>query len=478
MSSRSRRPQRLLRAAVIVVMAAVSLPGWLASPARAQTASSPSGSTGTGPASPDPGLGPDLPSVAVTPTETKQSDPNRGQWFVFALASGQTGTTQAKILNPAPVPQTVQLSAHDLTFSPDGTPQISAAKAQSDVGAWATFGVPATDGAATVTVPARGQALVPVTVKVPDNAEPGDHAGVVMASSGPEAGPNNFTLVKRVAVRLYVTVPGVATRAFEVASIHASPDSVLFPRSELVRVRLHNTGRVRLHPKVTVGGVRAGGSDTIIAQTYEDYEARVPVSWAGGPVNEKVVVTTDAGLTRVVGHSQFIVPWALIGLALLAGFALFGLWLLLRRRQRKLAGLRADIRRLELLVTEGVRKQVPVTPPGTRADDDASHDMTTSSAEIRSLETAIKRARRTDHTETIPELALALHEAGGDALDALLEGLEVVSDHPRHWELIAAARTYSDDRLTASNRLRHLDEDDAEALLAPRPARRRVGQPI
>src|SRR5690242_19062207 len=67
-------------------------------PAAAQTA-------GTTPVTSPPG---DTPSVGVTPTDTKQDDPNSGQWFVFKAAPGATVGTDARIGNPASIPQTVK----------------------------------------------------------------------------------------------------------------------------------------------------------------------------------------------------------------------------------------------------------------------------------------------------------------------------------------------------------------------------------
>ncbi|HEX9529500.1 MAG TPA: hypothetical protein VF954_00080 [Acidimicrobiales bacterium] len=407
--------------------------------------------------------GPDLPSVAMAPTESHTNDPNKGQWFVFQLQAGQSGRTKASIANPADVAQTVSLSVRDLTFSPEGAPQINDGPTQTDVGAWSTVGTP------TVTVPAKGHVLVPFSVAVPTNADPGDHSGVVVATSRPEPTAGGQTLVKRVAVRLYVTVPGDATRAFEVASVRSSPDSALFPRRETVRVRLRNTGRIRLHPTVTVAGRAAVGADTMIAQTYEDYYAQVPVGFAGGPVNEKVVATTDAGPARVVPHSQFVIPWGVIAALLVGGFILLGLAMLVRRRQRKLAALHADLRRLEQLVTQrpGMTQGRGVLDPPPDAPGPAD-----TSGEVRAIETAIKRARRTGHPETLPELAVALRAAGGDALDVLLEALPDCGADRRD-ELVAAIRAHPEARVGASHRLRALPPDLAARLTAPRRAIRK-----
>ncbi|HUQ40811.1 MAG TPA: hypothetical protein VM030_11720, partial [Acidimicrobiales bacterium] len=159
-----RRSAAALAAALCVVLGAT------AAPAGAQTPP-----TTTTPAS-------GIPSVGVSPTESRPGDPNRGQWFVFSLEPGKSATTKARVTNPADVPQTVKLYVRDLTFGADGTPAVSDAPAQTDVGLWGRFAQP------TLEIAARSTALVPFSVTVPDAAEPGDHVGVVVVESAPQGG--------------------------------------------------------------------------------------------------------------------------------------------------------------------------------------------------------------------------------------------------------------------------------------------------
>src|SRR3982751_5780469 len=74
---------------------------------------------------PPPQQGGQIPSVGVAPVGTSPNDPNGGQWFVMNLTPGETGQAQARIANPADVPQKVTLSLADLDFSEDGTPSVS-----------------------------------------------------------------------------------------------------------------------------------------------------------------------------------------------------------------------------------------------------------------------------------------------------------------------------------------------------------------
>ncbi|MFA5787675.1 MAG: hypothetical protein WDA71_11970, partial [Actinomycetota bacterium] len=96
----------------------------------------------------------EIPSVGLAPTESKPGDPNRGQWFVFSLAPGETGRTKVRMVNPGRVGQTVKMYGADLNFAADGTPSVNDG-AQRDVGLWVAF------EQASVWVPAMSAQEVP-----------------------------------------------------------------------------------------------------------------------------------------------------------------------------------------------------------------------------------------------------------------------------------------------------------------------------
>jgi len=415
----------------------------------------------------------DVESVTVTPTNTTPSDPDGGQWFYFSLKPGQSASSDAKITNPAPVPQTVTLGIDDLHFSANGTPSINHGT-QTDIGSWAHF------DEASVTVGPGQSVLVPFQVKAPSNAEPGDHFGVVTASSQPEsiAGSKALRVVKVVAVRFYVTVPGIATKSFLIGRITQKLDSSLLPHYALVSVPVDNTGRIRLDTKVSIGGVKAVGAGVILARSTELYTAKVPVPIYGGPVNENVVVKTNySWLSKTVSHSQFVIPFALFGILLVLGLLIFALYWLARMRIRKSKRLRADLRRLEQMVLQ--RPGMVVNQPDvadhlqeSEMDEPAAVAATGAkpahteekSAAVSAMETAIKRARRTGHVETLPELAVALHEAGGDALDALLESVPVANG--RTPKIMSALADYPAERIQANPRLAKLSESQRSRLIS------------
>ena len=107
-----------------------------------------------------------------------------------------------------------------------------------------------------------GYAIVPFTVTIPANAEPGDHVGGFIASlvsvgSAARTAPN-IQLDQRVAARVYIRVPGELKPGLELSDVVATwqPGSHFASGSMSVEYTLRNTGNVRMavEPRVGVAG--------------------------------------------------------------------------------------------------------------------------------------------------------------------------------------------------------------------------------
>jgi hypothetical protein len=342
-------------------------------------------------------------SVGVSPVGTSPDDPNGGQWFYAAPKPTKDGYEPAhltaRIANPANVPQTIRLFLADVEFTDKGAPKIKP-DSPTDVGAWGSF------EPATLTVQPKSDVTVPFTVTAPANAEPGDHIGAVVAESAPEkpTGGNLLALVKRVAVRLYITIPGEASPNFVIQKIDVKPDSSFFPREATVTVLLRNTGRVRIAPTVLIGGKQAKGSGVLLTRSVEPYVVTSKVPLWGGPQRYRVDVATRLpsqnaqGPFRQASVSRFYVPWALLAaLVLLVALVMLARrWL--RKRGGRYAEMRADMKRIERLLAE----QRSGAPIDTRDDD----------PEV-AIKAAIKRAGRAGDKESEEKLKekLAEHRA-------------------------------------------------------------------
>jgi hypothetical protein len=389
----------------------------------------------------------DISSVGVNPTDTNPDDPNKGQWFFAALLPGETAHLRATISNPATVAQTIKLYLQDLTFDKDGSPSLVRGP-QTDVGAWGRFDQPE------LTIGPRAKAITTFSVTPPQGADPGDHVGAVVAESQPQG--TTLKVVKKIATRIYITIPGEAVRSMKIESIGWQLDSGIWPKHAVANVSLRNTGRVRLQPNVNVRGQSAKGSRLILTHSVEQYFADVKVPWYGGFVRLPVVATADGGLTRRVDASRFVIPWALlIVLAAMAGAVFLGKrwW---DARVSRMGELRADIRRIETLVAQRPGPSGQMTP-----EPEPESEL---EREVAGILGAMKRAQRTGATASFERLALALHELNGGALDSLLEAIQK-SEGPPNAALMEAAASYGTEAINASSRFSNLSPAHADDLL-------------
>jgi hypothetical protein len=313
-------------AAVMAAACAVSI----ALPAIAMAAGNPNG---------------DVPAVEILPLGTSAHDPDHGTWFVFELHPGEHVHGTAQLINPADVPQQVTLYPRELDFGASGTPSVSS-DPTAGIGSWVHF-----DKTALV-VPAQQRIHVGYDVVVPLAVEPGDHTGALVVESQAHQIGGRFIVHKRIATRFYVTLPGKAIVAFRLENLTNKLDNVLWPGSEGVHVSVANTGNVRFVPHVTVNNGPMTGSNLVMTRSVEVYSGTVHVPWYGGPVHIKVAATANGGFPQSVDKTVWVIPWAIIAIALLL---LVGLVLSVvyarRRRQR---------RRRERTEREAIREQLAV----------------------------------------------------------------------------------------------------------------------
>src|SRR5436309_9323426 len=277
---------------------------------------------------------PQAPSIAVTPAVKSPNDPNNGQWFFLdGMLPGETGQSAAKLTNPASIPQTVHLFLADLDFVANGGARLADEGKSVDIGTWGGFGTNST-----VTLAPNETRVVPFGVSVPKDAEPGDHVGAVVAQTDPQStGDNNILkIVRRVATRFYVTLPGEAHAAFSIQKLTMEKDSNFFTKEITTKVVLHNDGRVRVRPTVLINGKQAKGSSVLLSNSIEPYFVTQKVPIWGGPVSAHVEVRTKVGQAdgpvRQQTASTFVIPYVLlIGLVLLVGFFFLVRWLWRKR---------------------------------------------------------------------------------------------------------------------------------------------------
>lgn len=394
----------------------------------------------------------DIPSVSVAPAQAQPDDPNGGQWFVLELEPGESGSTLAKITNPAGIPQRVVLYVRDLAFTDEGTPFVREGE-QEDVGSWSDA------RPTTLTLGPRQTVMSEVKITAPADADPGDHVGVLVAETSNRQ--EGFDVVRRVATRLYVTLPGAATREMAIEAVTPRADSRWFPGRVTTEVTLANTGRVRLRPTVLVAGEPARGSQVLLSRSVEQYTATRDIPWYGGIVGLQVQATDDSGLSRTLDKKMVVVPWGVLLFALAAVLLAWRLRHWWQHRSTRMDSLQADLRRLErLLAAQALAgTKLPVLAdlePGP-ADDDEAHD-SREGERVADLLVAVKRAQRAGAHDSLARLALELHSLGGPALPVLLDALESVPEE-RRAAVLAAVGTYDGQAVAGELQARGLSPD-------------------
>lgn len=259
-----RRTLRVVAArAVLIAMACIVAQPLIASTqAVAAQSPSPSASASTAPSTPpvvpDSGKGA---TFGVGPADGKQLD-HRNK-FDLQVTPGARVTDHVAVQNYGTKPQTLSLYATDALNSIDGTVGYLEGAAQPvDIGSWVTLG----NAKRPVVVPPRGldgkpgTVIVPFTVVVPKNAQPGDHVGAILASLQGLATDKQGDKVKldqRVATRIYVRVAGQLAPALAVTNLklHYGGSTKLLGSDDVrVTYTLKNTGNVALgaHQLVSV----------------------------------------------------------------------------------------------------------------------------------------------------------------------------------------------------------------------------------
>lgn len=248
---------------------------------------------------------PMVPSVGLRPLHPAPHSPNGGQWFVMTLAPGHAATQQALVINTAARPQTILLYARDLVFAANGTPRVVAGGATSGVEQWTQV------DSASVVVPAHGAQVVGFRVSVPPGAVPGDHIGVLVAQSAPQVVAGQRVIV-RIATRVYVTVPGVATRGMRLIGLRHTVHSPFWPTSVSVVATLRNTGQTALAPAVRIDGRPAAGSTDLLAESVENYAGTARVGWWGAHLQLSVVASARGVPPRTRSISLWVINWVVV----------------------------------------------------------------------------------------------------------------------------------------------------------------------
>ena len=223
----------------------VLLSFFLFQPLFAQALSS--GGVGGYPANPDPNI------------------PHSESWFIYSLDLGESKEDALLIFNTSDETKTVKLYAVDSVPSNQGNFALAAEDApKEDLGGWLKL------AETFITLEPGESREVPFTIAIPGNADVGEHSGgiIIQKSSLAEAlSQTGASIVTRVGIRVYETVPGEIVKKIELDEFAVK---LAAPENQKpfygIDLSVSNKSTVSLTPKVDLE-IRGWGKID-----YDDFE--------------------------------------------------------------------------------------------------------------------------------------------------------------------------------------------------------------
>lgn len=291
---------------------------------------------------------------------TKGLPDSRGS-YRYAVTPGGTLRDQIAVRNLSTTTVTFRVYATDaVNVDNGGFGLLPRAQLPRDVGKWVTVGGRGFNG--TVSVKANSVAVLPLSLKVPSNAQPGDHTGgivVAVSTRSRNATGTNVELDQRVGARMFVRVSGRQRPSLTVKPIRVGYENSYNPFGRgrtVVTYRVTNTGNINLggRQRVSVRGLigptqlspRVPDAGLLLPGGHIDVTTSVRDTWP--LLRERATVTIDPlvppgdvtpGLKAYLGSASFwAVPWTLLALLVVVGAGLLSSRRLRRARPARVIG--------------------------------------------------------------------------------------------------------------------------------------------
>lgn len=299
-------------------------------------------------------------TFGIGPANAKRLDGR--PYLTYLTAAGARLRDHVAVVNLDTKRVTLNLYTVDATVGADGKfGYLPRASEHTGAASWLSLATPG--GSPTVTVEPRSTLVVPVTIRVPRDAEPGDHAAGVVTSLTSKVTDDHGKQIdfeQRVALRAFFRVSGPLHPQLEIGGLQARYNGSVNPvgRGDVaVSYTVCNTGNVRLgsrqHVEVSGPFARRQPDKALPDVPLLLPDSCVPVRvivhdvLPQGHLEARVQLRpltvpgdVDPGLptafTKVVG--TWAVPWAVAGLVLLLLLAVAGAVLLRRRRRTTPSG--------------------------------------------------------------------------------------------------------------------------------------------
>lgn len=237
-------------------------------------------------------------SWALAPTHNDLAQGGNRTNLSYEVPPGTDFGDQVTLFNLGNTELTFRVYPTDAYNTDDGVFELLRGdQTPSDLGTWVSL--PKDE----ITVPPKMQVTMPITIKVPATATPGDHAGGILASSATQGTSPDGTVIgldRRTGVRLYVRVAGPLSPNLTVEKLSTKYGRSLNPFAATAEVtyRVENRGNVR-----TSGQQRVSVSGPFGLFEREMASNEIPELLPGQGANVTVkfnsVVATGLGVGRV-----------------------------------------------------------------------------------------------------------------------------------------------------------------------------------
>jgi hypothetical protein len=152
--------------------------------------------------------------------------PDERSYVTVTAPPGSVLYDDVAIVNQSDVPLTLDVYAADAVNDAEGGLQlVPRAQARSESATWIELGQTTVDVAAQARTTGPGYTVVPVTITIPADAEPGDNLAAIVVSMTAEGRPGENTpaidLEQRAGARIYVTVAGDIRPGLTIAGVKA-----------------------------------------------------------------------------------------------------------------------------------------------------------------------------------------------------------------------------------------------------------------
>ena len=236
--------------------------------------------------------------LSVFPSSYEAGTEGSAARFDLELYPGEIHQDKIKISNKSGKDATYKIFAADGKTTADGAFALSGVNdPKTEVGSWVSLEKDE------VSIPNGNEASVNFTVKVPSDAEVGDHLGGISVfdtnQNQKQTDENGFVLniTTRVGVRIYVTVPGEIVKSMELTDFKGGLD----PKTDKIVLDfgLKNTGNVRVEPRGEIKilnailGSSAQNFPIDLRMVLPGNPTTVPIIWDKTPIAGKYVVRAN-----------------------------------------------------------------------------------------------------------------------------------------------------------------------------------------